>query len=244
MKTSGGSDAAKRRAGESAAEAVTDGDVVGLGTGSTAAHAIRRISDRVDSGLDVRGVPTSFASRELAVDAGVPCLDLPEAVGPDGPGIDLAIDGADQVATVDEGDDALDPGGALIKGGGAAHAREKLVDAAADRFLVVADPSKEAPRLDRSVPVEVLPAGRTAVAEAVREAGGEPTLRRAERKDGPVVTDNGNLVLDCAFGEIADPSALSATLSAVPGVVEHGLFVGIADEVHVGTESGVRVEER
>ena len=244
MKTSGGSDAAKRRAGESAAEAVTDGDVVGLGTGSTAAHAIRRISDRVDSGLDVRGVPTSFASRELAVDAGVPCLDLPEAVGPDGPGIDLAIDGADQVATGGERDDALDPGGALIKGGGAAHAREKLVDAAADRFLVVADPSKEAPRLDRSVPVEVLPAGRTAVAEAVREAGGEPTLRRAERKDGPVVTDNGNLVLDCAFGEIADPSALSATLSAVPGVVEHGLFVGIADEVHVGTESGVRVEER
>ena len=244
MKTSGGSDAAKRRAGESAAEAVTDGDVVGLGTGSTAAHAIRRISDRVDSGLDVRGVPTSFASRELAVDAGVPCLDLPEAVGPDGPGIDLAIDGADQVATGGEGDDALDPGGALIKGGGAAHAREKLVDAAADRFLVVADPSKEAPRLDRPVPVEVLPAGRTAVAEAVREAGGEPTLRRAERKDGPVVTDNGNLVLDCAFGEIADPSALSATLSAVPGVVEHGLFVGIADEVHVGTESGVRVEER
>ena len=145
MKTSGGSDAAKRRAGESAAEAVTDGDVVGLGTGSTAAHAIRRISDRVDSGLDVRGVPTSFASRELAVDAGVPCLDLPEAVGPDGPGIDLAIDGADQVATGGEGDDALDPGGALIKGGGAAHAREKLVDAAADRFLVVADPSKDCP---------------------------------------------------------------------------------------------------
>ncbi|MEZ3165382.1 ribose-5-phosphate isomerase RpiA [Halorubrum sp. RMP-47] len=244
MKTSGGSDAAKRRAGESAAEAVTDGDVVGLGTGSTAAHAIRRIGDRVDSGLDVRGVPTSFASRELAVDASVPCLDLPEAVGPDGPGIDLAIDGADQVATGGEEDDALDPGGALIKGGGAAHAREKLVDAAADRFLVVADPSKESPRLDRSVPVEALPAGRTAVAEAVREAGGEPTLRRAERKDGPVVTDNGNVVLDCAFGEIADPTALSTTLSAVPGVVEHGLFVGIVDEIHVGTESGVRVEER
>ncbi|ELZ45312.1 ribose-5-phosphate isomerase A [Halorubrum coriense DSM 10284] len=243
MKTSGGSDAAKRRAGESAAEAVTDGDVVGLGTGSTAAHAIRRIGDRVDSGLDARGVPTSFASRELAVDAGIPCLDLPEAVGPDGPGIDLAVDGADQVATGVEAGGERDSGGALIKGGGAAHAREKLVDAAADRFLVVADPSKESPRLDRSVPVEVLPAGRTAVAAAVREAGGEPTLRRAERKDGPVVTDNGNLVLDCAFGEIGDPTGLSATLSAVPGVVEHGLFVGIADEVHVGTASGVRVAE-
>ncbi|QKG92686.1 ribose-5-phosphate isomerase RpiA [Halorubrum salinarum] len=243
MKTSGGSDAMKRRAGESAAEAVTDGDVVGLGTGSTAAHAIRRLGDRVDAGLDIRGVPTSFASRELAAEAGIPLLDLPDAVGPDGPGIDVAIDGADQVATGAEESDSPDSGGALIKGGGAAHAREKLVDAAADRFLVVADPSKESPRLDRSVPVEVLPAGRTAVAAAIRDAGGEPTLRRAERKDGPIVTDNGNLVLDCAFGEIADPAALSATLSAVPGVVEHGLFVGLADEVHVGTESGVRVDE-
>jgi ribose 5-phosphate isomerase A len=252
MKTSGGSDAMKRRAGESAAEAVGDGDVVGLGTGSTAAHAVRRLGDRVDAGLDIRGVPTSFASRELAAEEGIPCLDLPEAVGPDGPGIDVAIDGADQVATGTwegtdaggeaDGDDPV-PGGALIKGGGAAHAREKLVDAAADRFLVVADPSKESPRLDRSVPVEVLPAGRTAVAAAVREAGGEPTLRRAERKDGPVVTDNGNLVADCAFDEIADPTALSATLSSTPGVVEHGLFVGLADEIHVGTESGVRVDE-
>ena len=233
----------KRRAGESAAEAVSDGDVVGLGTGSTAAHAIRRLGDRADAGLDIRGVSTSFASRELAADRGIPLLDLDEAVGPDGPGIDLAIDGADQVATGVEGGDAREAGSALIKGGGAAHAREKLVDAAADRFLVVADPSKESPRLDRPVPVEALPAGRTAVAAAVREAGGEPTLRRAERKDGPVVTDNGNLVLDCAFGEIADPAALSTALSAVPGAVEHGLFVGLADEVHVGTESGVRVDE-
>ena len=241
----------KRRAGESAAAAVTDGDVVGLGTGSTAAHAIRRLGERVDAGLDIRGVPTSFASRELAAEEGIPCLDLPEAVGPDGPGIDVAIDGADQVATGTDGSDAGSeadgdgpvPGGALIKGGGAAHAREKLVDAAADRFLVVADPSKESPRLDRSVPIEVLPAGRTAVAAAVRDAGGEPTLRRAERKDGPVVTDNGNLVLDCAFGAIDDPAALSATLAEIPGVVEHGLFVGLADEIHVGTESGVRVDE-
>ena len=241
----------KRRAGESAAAAVTDGDVVGLGTGSTAAHAIRRLGERVDAGLDIRGVPTSFASRELAAEEGIPCLDLPEAVGPDGPGIDVAIDGADQVATGTDGSDAGSeadgdgpvPGGALIKGGGAAHAREKLVDAAADRFLVVADPSKESPRLDRPVPIEILPAGRTAVAAAVRDAGGEPTLRRAERKDGPVVTDNGNLVLDCAFGAIDDPAALSATLAEIPGVVEHGLFVGLADEIHVGTESGVRVDE-
>lgn len=245
MKTSGGSDAAKRRAGESAAEEVSDGDVVGLGTGSTAAHAIRRLGARVDAGLDVRGVATSFASRELAADCGIPLLDLDEAVGPDAPGVDVAIDGADQVAVGGRERDGTETAvGSLIKGGGAAHAREKLVDAAADRFLVVADPSKEAPRLDRPVPVEVLPAGRTAVAEAVRAAGGDPTPRRAERKDGPVVTDNGNLVLDCAFGEIADPDALSTTLSTTPGVVEHGLFVGLADEIHVGTDAGVRVARR
>ena len=243
MKTSGGSDAAKRRAGESAAETVDGGDVVGLGTGSTAAHAIRRLGDRVDSGLDVRGVATSFASRELAAECGIPLIDLDEAVGPDAPGIDVAIDGADQVA-VGGGEDDGPTAGPLIKGGGAAHAREKLVDAAADRFLVVADPSKETPVLDRPVPVEVLPAGRTAVAEAVRATGGEPALRRAERKDGPVVTDNGNLVLDCAFGAIDDPGALATTLATTPGVVEHGVFVDLADEVHVGTETGVRVARR
>jgi len=186
-------------------------------------------------------VATSFASRELAAECGIPLLDLDEAVGSDATGIDIAIDGADQVA-VGEGESEVGP--PLIKGGGAAHAREKLVDASADRFLVVADPSKETPVLNRSVPVEVLPAGRSAVAEAVRGGGGEPTLRRAERKDGPVVTDNGNLVLDCAFGEIADPDALSTTLSTTPGVVEHGIFVGLADEVHVGTETGVRVARR
>ena len=238
MKTSGGSDAAKRRAGESAAETVEDGDVVGLGTGSTAAHAIRAIGRAVDGGLDVRGVPTSFASRELARECAIPLVDLDEVVGSGGEttsddvpaGVDVAIDGADQVA-----------GGDLIKGGGAAHAREKVVDAAADRFLVVGDPSKEADALDRSVPVEVLPSARSVVAEAVRAAGGRPELRRAERKDGPVVTDNGNLVLDCAFGTIDDPDGLATTLSRTPGVVEHGLFVGLADEIHLGTADGVRV---
>jgi ribose 5-phosphate isomerase A len=232
MKTSGGSDAAKRRAGESAARTVDDGDVVGLGTGSTAAHAIRALGDRVDAGLDVRGVATSFASRELAVEREIPLLGLDDATGPDAAGIDVAIDGADRVA---DGD--------LIKGGGAAHAREKLVDASADRFVVVVDPSKEAATLDRPVPLEVLADGRGVVAEAVRAAGGEPTLRRAERKDGPVVTDNGNLVIDADFGTIADPASLATTLAATPGVVEHGLFVGLADEVRVGTEDGVRVTE-
>ncbi|SMO58890.1 ribose-5-phosphate isomerase RpiA [Halorubrum cibi] len=232
MKTSGGSDAMKRRAGESAAETVEDGDVVGLGTGSTAAHAIRALGERVDAGVEIRGVATSFASRELAIEERIPLVDLDEVTGPDAAGIDVAIDGADQVA-----------GGDLIKGGGGAHAREKLVDSAADRFVVVADPSKETGVLDRPVPVEVLASARGVVADAVRAAGGEATLRRAERKDGPVVTDNGNLLLDCAFGPIPEPAALATTLAGTPGVLEHGLFVGLADEVHVGTADGVRVLE-
>jgi len=225
MKTTGGSDDQKRAAGESAAEAVDDGAVVGLGTGSTAAHAIRAIGRAVDSDLDVRGVPTSFQSRELAREVGIPLASLDEVDG-----VDLAIDGADQFS-----------GPHLVKGGGAAHAREKIVDAAADRLLVVADPSKAADRLDHPVPIEVLPDARTTAAASVRALGGAPALRRAERKDGPVVTDNGNLVLDCEFGPVAQPGELAADLAAIPGAVEHGLFVGMADEIHVGTEDGVDV---
>ncbi len=223
MKNTGGSDAAKRRAGEAAADDVEDGMVVGLGTGSTAAHAIRAIGER---GLDVEGVPTSYQSRQLAIDAGIPLTTLEEA------SVDLAIDGADQVAVTD-----------LVKGGGAAHAREKYVDASADRFVVVADPSKETETLDFPVPVEVLPDARTVVAERVRGLGGEPELRAAERKDGPVVTDNGNLVLDCEFGALHDPGEVAAGLSELPGVVEHGLFVGLADAIYVGTDDGVRVTD-
>ncbi|WP_408960001.1 ribose-5-phosphate isomerase RpiA [Natrinema sp. 74] len=232
MKTEGGSDAAKRRAGERAAEDVEDGFVVGLGTGSTTAHAIRALGRAVDDGLEIRGIPTSFQSRQLSLEVGIPLTDL-DAVD----GVDLAIDGADQV--VDEPETAAH--GALIKGGGAAHAREKLVDTAADRFVVVADPSKLTDRLERSVPVEVLPDAHPVVADRIREAGGEPTLRDAERKDGPVVTDNGNLVLDCAFGPIADPAELAAWLSEVPGVVEHGLFVDVADVTYVGADDDVSV---
>jgi len=222
----GGSDAVKRAAGESAAELVEDRMVVGLGTGSTTAHAIRAIGRQVDAGLDIVGVPTSFQSRALAREVGVPLAELDEV------SVDLAIDGADEVANGD-----------LIKGGGAAHAREKIVDASADRFVVVADPTKTAETLSHPVPLEVLPAARTTVADAVRALGGDAELRQAERKDGPVVTDNGNLVLDCAFGEIPEPATLGANLAALPGVVEHGLFVGLADAVHVGTDGGVTVTE-
>jgi ribose 5-phosphate isomerase A len=219
---------AKRRAGESAVETVDDGAVVGLGSGSTAAHAIRALGRAVDAGLDVRGVPTSFQAREVALEAGVPLVGLDEVER-----VDVAIDGADQVAGFD-----------AVKGGGAAHAREKVVDAVADRLALVVDPSKETGTLDRPVTVEVLPDARTTVEAALSEQGGDPTLRRAERKSGPVVTDNGNLVLDCDFGAMPDPEERAAALSGVPGVVAHGLFVGLADEVHVGAADGVSVRKK
>ena len=216
---------AKRRAGEHAAGDVEDGMIVGLGTGSTAAHAIREIGRAVEDGLEVRGVPTSYQSRALAREVGIP-LCAPEDVSR----VDLAIDGADQVAGLD-----------LIKGGGAAHAMEKVVDAAADRFLVVVDETKLAPALDRPVPVEVLPGARGIVSAAICDLGGEPTLRASSAKDGPVVTDNGNLVLDCDFGAVGDPADLAAALAGIPGAVAHGLFVSLADEIHVGRGSGVDV---
>jgi len=222
----GGTDKQKRVAGESAADAIADEMVVGLGTGSTTAYAIRELGKRVDDGLDIEGIPTSYQSRQLAREVGIPLTTLDDATP------DLAIDGADQVAD-----------GTLIKGGGAAHAREKLVDAAADRLLVVVDPTKEADALDHPVPVEVLPDARRTVADAVVDLGGDPQLRAAERKDGPVVTDNGNLVLDCDFGTIEEPAPLARKLSVLPGVLEHGLFVELADEIHCGTDDGVRVRE-
>jgi ribose 5-phosphate isomerase A len=227
MKSAGGPEKAKRRAGASAADVVEDGDVVGLGTGSTAAAAIRALGQRVDAGLDVTAVTTSYQSRAVAREAGVSLTALADVAT-----LDVAIDGADQV---------IADGDVLVKGGGAAHAREKVVDAAAERFVVVADPTKLSDRLDHPVPVSVLPDARATVARRLREVGGEPTLRSAERKDGPVVTDEGHLVFDCDFGTVAEPTRLAAQLAAVPGVVAHGLFVGLADEVHVGSEDGVTV---
>lgn len=220
----GGTDEQKRRAAESAATAVESGMTVGLGTGSTAGFAIDELGDRIDTGLDITGIPTSYQSRQRAREAGIPLVTLEDATP------DIAIDGADQVA-----------GTTLIKGGGAAHAREKIVDSAAGRLLVVADPTKETETLDHPVPVEVLPDARPTVSSRLEALGGEPKLRSAQRKDGPVVTDNGNLVVDCEFGTIEEPTALAERLSQLPGVVEHGLFVGLADEIHVGRADGVRV---
>ncbi len=215
----------KRLAGERAAAMVEDGDVVGLGTGSTAAYATEALGRAVEEGLAIQGIPTSYQSRALALDAGIPLTAL-DAVDK----VDITIDGADEVA---DGD--------LIKGGGAAHTREKIVDTASKRFVVVIDDEKEVDALSHPVPVEVVPAARPPVREAIGNLGGEPTLRSAGRKDGPVITQHGNMVLDCEFGRIDDPAGLSRALSAIPGVLEHGLFVGVADDIVVGGPDGVRV---
>jgi len=225
MKSNAGSDAAKRRAGEAAADAVEDGMVVGLGTGSTAAYAIERLGERVDSGLDIVGVSTSFGARQLAIDQGIDLVELDEVDR-----IDLAIDGADQLVLET---------GTCIKGGGAAHTREKIVAAAADELAIVVDETKLADQLQYPVAIELIPAARRGVEQAVDTLGGTPTLRRAANKDGPVVTDNGNLVVDCEFGTIAEPAELATSLSEIPGVVEHGLFVDRTNETYVGTEDGV-----
>lgn len=217
--------AKKRRAGERATELVDEGDVVGLGTGSTAAYAIEALGERVASGLTIQGIPTSYQSRALALDAGITltALDAVEHV-------DVAIDGADQVVE-----------DVLVKGGGAAHTREKIVDSAAERFVVVIDDSKEMPWISHPVPVEVIASARSPVTDTLRDMGGEPVLRNAGKKDGPVITQHGNLVIDCDFGRVGDPTALAEELSMIPGVVEHGLFVDIGPTVVVGGPDGVEV---
>lgn len=223
---------AKRAAGEAAAALVEDGARVGLGTGSTTAFAIEALGRRVRAGLDVVGVPTSFAAERLARRHGVPLATL-EDLGleaPDGRALDVALDGADEVG----------PGLALVKGRGAAHVREKVVAGLAARLVVLVDPSKMVDRLGTrvAVPVEVLPFAEPAVARALRGLGAVPELRMGEKKDGPVVTDQGLWVLDARFDGIDDPGALSAAIDAVPGVLGHGVFVDLATDVLVGEAGG------
>ncbi|MHC1593931.1 MAG: ribose-5-phosphate isomerase RpiA [Methanotrichaceae archaeon] len=210
----------KRAAGEAAADLVQDGMVIGLGTGSTVAWTIRRIGEMVDGddGLDILGVPTSYQAQELAISCGVPLTTLEQH-----PVLDLAIDGADQI----------DRNLVAIKGGGGAHAREKVVSCSARWFVIVADASKRAEVLDRPVPLEVLPIAANLVERLVKEMGGVPNIRQAKMKDGPVITDNGNLVIDVDFGIIEDPKGLASELSALPGVLEHGIFDNV-DQLVLG----------
>jgi ribose 5-phosphate isomerase A len=218
----------KRQAGHAAAEMIGDDMVVGLGTGSTVLYAMENLSKRVRAGLRIQGVPTSYQAAIRAREFGIPLTTLNEY-----PAIDYAIDGADQV----------DPSLCMIKGRGAAHLREKCVAAAAGRFIVVIDSGKLVTILNTAVPVEVLPFAVRPVMEEVRRAGGTPVLREGMKKDGPVITDNGNMVLDCSFGEIRDPGRLERELSMIPGVLCSGIFSEFTKKTTViaGGTGGIRV---
>jgi len=219
-------DESKRAAGAAAAELVHPGMIVGLGTGSTAAHFVRALGARR---LDIHGVPTSEATAALARDCGLSLIDLDEAGA-----IDLTVDGADEIG----------PGLSLIKGGGGALLREKLVWEASRRCVVIADESKIAARLGRyPLPIEVVPFGHTTtlgrIIGGLADCGVTATPR-LRRKDGaPVVTDSGNLLYDAPCGAILDPSGVEAALKSITGVVEHGLFLGLAREALIGTDNGV-----
>jgi len=212
----------KKLVGDSAAALVDNGMVVGLGTGSTTAFAIEALGRRVDEGLDIKGIPTSYQSRMLAIEWGIPITSLDQD-----PVLDIAIDGADQV----------DANLFVIKGGGAAHTNEKIVAWSARRFVVLVDEKKIVDTLIHPVPLEVIPEALELVKRKVMELGGNPQLRMAVRKDGPVITDNGNLIVDVDFGEIPEPGKLALQLSACTGIIEHGIFDN-ANEVYVGMRDG------
>ena len=198
--------------------------ILGLGSGSTAALMIKSLADEIRSGKlkNIRGVATSFQSEVLALELDIPLIDLASVSQ-----IDLAIDGADEV----------DPRYQLIKGGGACHVREKLVASKANKLLIVVDETKLVQNLNQSfpLPVEVLPNAWKQVQEVISEMKGSSTLRMATKKAGPVVTDQGNLILDVLFDDgIKNPKEIEMTINNIPGVLENGLFVDLTDKVLVG----------
>ena len=218
---------AKKRAALEAVKHVRKDFVVGLGSGTTIAYAIQEIGKKIRrEGLQVLGVPTSHQALMLAVNCGIPITTLDEH-----PKLDLAIDGADQV------DGELN----LIKGMGGALMREKVVASAAKQFVVVADETKLVEKLgiNQPIPVEVLPFALSTVAARMKNLGGKPVLREGKRKVGPVVTDNGNFILDVTFGAVDDLAKLDVAVKSIPGVLETGLFLGMADVGYLGKQDGV-----
>lgn len=229
-------DLAKINAAAAALDYVKDGMKLGLGTGSTAAHFVRLLGERVRQGLRVAGVPTSAATQALAESAGVPLLDIEKVTQ-----LDLAIDGADEI----------DPKLNLIKGGGGALLREKIVAAASAHFIVIADESKDVDVLGAfPLPIEVTPFGFSLAAQRIYQAlratgcqGAEVALREGAQAGKPLVTDGGNYILDAQAQRIPDPAALADALKRIPGVVEHGLFLAMARTAIIGKARGVQVRE-
>ena len=214
----------KQIVADAAINEVESGMILGLGSGSTAALMIKRLADEIRSGKlkNIRGVATSFQSEVLALQLDIPLIDLASVSQ-----IDLAIDGADEV----------DPGFQLIKGGGACHVREKLVASKANRLLIVVDETKLVQSLNQSfpLPVEVLPNAWKQVQDVIAEMNASCSLRMATKKAGPVVTDQGNLILDVLFDNgILNPKDIEMSINNIPGVLENGLFVDLTDKVLVG----------
>ena len=203
----------KQLVGEKAVEYIKDGMIVGLGTGSTAYWAIMKVGELVKNGLKITGVPTSKATEKLALELKIPLLDIADVTH-----IDLTIDGADE----------FDPNKNLIKGGGGALLREKIIASVTDFYVIIADAAKGSEILGEfAVPVEVTPFALGISIDQLKNLGCEPKLRIADGK--PFVTDNQNLIVDCKFDKIRDPLALSAKMNAIPGVVENGLFVNMVN---------------
>jgi ribose 5-phosphate isomerase A len=228
-------DGLKRQAAARALEHVRDGMRLGLGTGSTAKHFVELLGERVRAGLDVIGVPTSEATRTDAVRCGIPLTTLDDIDR-----LDLTVDGADEI----------DPSLNLIKGGGGALLREKIVAAASDRMIVIADDTKSVDVLGRfPLPVEVVPFGlaatRRAMARAFAESGVSGQMMVRKRQDSHVfVTDGGHWIVDAHLGQIPDAPRLAGLLTSIPGVVEHGLFIGLASTAVLAGSQGIRVVER
>lgn len=223
----------KIKAAAAALEFVEDGMRLGIGTGSTAEEFVRLLAEKVAGGFKVEGVPTSERTARLCLELGVPLKSLDEL-----PELDLTIDGADEV------DSAL----RLVKGGGGALLREKIVAWASARMVVIADETKLVPTLGKfPLPIEVNPFGlgatRLAVDKAANKLGLAGEIRLRQSGDGVFVTDGGHYILDASFGLIPDAEALSVALHAIPGVVEHGLFIDIADVAVIAGTEGVRVIE-
>lgn len=224
---------AKRKAAHEAVKHVKDNFTVGLGSGSTAAYAIEEIGNRIKrEELRVLGVPTSYQALMLAVKHGIPITTLEEHSI-----LDLTIDGADQI------DKELN----LIKGMGGALAREKIVASASKKLVIVADASKKVKTLGENnhpVPIEAIPLAAPVLMRKIKEIGGRPILREGIKKVGPVITDNGNIIIDADFGLIHKPAELERKLKELSGIVETGLFVKMADTVYIGKRSAVKKMER